>query len=315
MEKTGYNLIKAITWIIQLFPLRVHYLVSDLLFILAYHILRYRRSVVAENLANSFPEKTQKERKSIAKKFYKHFCDSFVETLYFDRISVTEGKNCVEFLNPELLNSYLDQGRQVLTYFGHYNNWEWFCNLPLYTTHRTYAVYKKLKNNIFERFYMNLRSRFGSIPLERAATFRQLVNDHQKGIPSMSAILFDQTPRAYEIHHWVTFLNQDTPVVLGAEKIAQKLDTVVLFLYSRKIKRGHYETEFQLVTEHAGVCPKFEITDKCTLLLEQQIINQPEFWLWSHKRWKHKRIEVVGNKETVHSLEQQSLSNYKTVQI
>ena len=299
MEKIGYFLLRSITWIFQIFPLRVNYVFSDFFYILGYYVIRYRRSVVAKNLANSFPGKTKNERELIAKKFYKHFSDSFIETLYFDRISVAEGKNCVKFLNPELLNGYLDQGRQVLTFFGHYNNWEWFCNLPLYTIHRTYAVYKKLKSNSFEQFYINLRSRFGAIPLERSATFRQLVSDHQKGIPSMSAFLFDQTPKSFEIQHWVTFLNQDTPSVLGAEKIAQKLDTVVLFLHSRKIKRGYYEAQFQLVTDHAGDCPKFEITDKCTHLLEQQIIEHPEFWLWSHKRWKHKREKVVENDKTV----------------
>jgi len=309
MEKTGYVLLRSLTWMIQLFPLWFNYLLADFSFILGYYIIRYRRRVVNQNLANSFPHKTLKERELIAKKFYKHFSDSFVETLYFDRISIEEGKNCVKFLNPELLNGYLEQGRQVLTFFGHYNNWEWFCNLPLYTNHPTYAVYKKLKNNNFDRFYIHLRSRFGVIPLERAATFRQLVSDHQKGIPSMSAFLFDQTPRIYEIHHWVKFLNQDTPVVLGAEKIAQKLDTVVLFLYSQKIKRGHYETKFQLVTDHAGTCAKYEITDKCTHLLEQQIIEHPEFWLWSHKRWKHKREFVVKNDESIHALNQQSFSN------
>ena len=307
MEKTGYILIKSITWIIQLFPLRVNYLFSDLFFVLGYHVIRYRRNVVAENLANSFPEKTRKERELIARKFYKHFSDSFVETLYFDRISSYEGKNCVKILNPGLLNDYLDQGRQVLAFFGHYNNWELFCNLPLYTTHKCYAVYKKLKSDAFEHFYFNLRNRFGAIPLEKASTFKQLLSDHQKGIPSMSAFLFDQTPKSFEIHHWVTFLNQDTPVVLGAEKIAQKLDTVVLFLHSRKIKRGSYETEFQLVTDHAGICPKYEIADKCTHLLEQQIIENPEFWLWSHRRWKHKRTNIDENDKTVHSLEQQSI--------
>jgi len=299
MEKIGYFLLRSITWIFQIFPLRVNYVFSDFFYILGYYVIRYRRGVVAKNLANSFPGKTKKERELIAKKFYKHFSDSFVETLYFDRISVAEGKNCVKFLNPEILNGYLDQGRQVLAFFGHYNNWEWFCNLPLYTKHRTYAVYKKLKSNSFEQFYIKLRSRFGAIPLERSATFRQLVSDHQKGIPSMSAFLFDQTPKSFEIQHWVTFLNQDTPAVLGAEKIAQKLDTVVLFLHSQKIKRGYYEAEFQLVTDHAGECSKFEITDKCTHLLEQQIIEHPEFWLWSHKRWKHKQEKVVENVKTV----------------
>jgi KDO2-lipid IV(A) lauroyltransferase len=302
MEKTGYFLMRSITWIFQIFPLRILYIFSDLAFIFAYSIFRYRRSVVALNLANSFPGKTKKERDLIAKKFYHHFCDTFIETLYFDRISLSEGKNCVKYVNPELLKKYLDQGRQVVTFMGHYNNWELFCNLPLYTTQRVYAIYKKLRSSTFERFYFNLRSRFGVVPLERSATFRKLVSDHQKGIPSLSAFLFDQTPRASELHHWVTFLNQDTPVVLGAEKIAQKLDTVVLFLYSRKIKRGQYEVVFQLVTDRAGICPKYEITDKCTHLLEQQINENPEFWLWSHKRWKHKRELIAESIDTVHSL-------------
>jgi KDO2-lipid IV(A) lauroyltransferase len=104
----------------------------------------------------------------------------------------------------------------------------------------------------------------------------------------------------------VSFLNQETPVVLGAEKVAKKIDAVVVFLHSRKIKRGHYEAYYELVTEHAGACPKFEITDKCTRLLEQQIIAQPEFWLWSHKRWKHKRDKSTENTDSIHFLEEQS---------
>ena len=290
---TAYYLLRILSWLIYKMPRRVRYGLSNIFFVIIYYLIGYRRDVVNLNLANSFPEKTQKERELIAKNFYRHICDSFIETLYFDRIPLTEGKNCVRFVNPELLNGYLDQGRQVLTFFGHYNNWEWFCNLPLYATQQCYAVYKKIKSKAIDRFYINLRSRFGAVPLERADTFRQLMSDHQKGIPSMSAFLFDQTPRSTELHHWVTFLNQDTPVILGAEKMAQKLDAVVLFLYSRKIKRGYYETEFQLVTDHAGACSKFEITDKCNHLLEQQIIEHPEFWLWSHKRWKHKRAVTI----------------------
>ncbi len=310
MGKTGYYLLKAFTWIIHLFPLRVSYLVSDLFYILVYYIFRYRRTVVDENLANSFPEKTQNERALIAKKYYKNICDIFVETLYLDRMTLSEGKNCAKYVNPELLNHYLDQGRQVVTYVGHCNNWEWYCNLPLFTHEKCYGVYKILTNKAFERFFLHLRSRFGLILVERAAIFRQLVSDHQKGIPSFSSFIFDQTPRATELHHWVRFLNQDTPVVLGAEKIAQKLDTVVLFLHSRKVKRGSYEVKFILVTDHAGSCPKFEITDKCMMLLEQQIKAQPEYWLWSHRRWKHKR-EIEGeNNTSVHSLEQLDISTF-----
>ncbi|NEW82890.1 MAG: lysophospholipid acyltransferase family protein [Mariniphaga sp.] len=302
MEKIGYHLLRSITWIIHLLPLRVNYIFSDFFYIFGYHVIRYRRNVVNQNLSNSFPEKTKKELDLIAKKFYKHFSDSFVETLYFDRMSVTEAKNCVKYLNPELLNSYLDQGRQVVTFLGHYNNWEWFCNLPFYASQRCYGIYKQLKSKSFEYFYFKLRSRFGVIPLEKSDTYRKLFSDHQNGIPSFSGFLVDQTPKSFEIQHWVTFLNQETPVVLGAEKIARKLDTVVLFQHSKKVRRGKYEVEFELVADHAGACPTFEITDKCTHLLEQQIIDNPEFWLWSHKRWKHKREMVVKNGKEDHSL-------------
>ncbi len=285
----GYYLLRAVSWLIYVIPLRMLYFFSDLLFLIFFYLIRYRRDVVDQNLANSFPEKTPEELNQIAIKFYHHLCDGFFETLYFDRISVAEGEKCVKYLNPELPNSYLDQGRDVIVFLGHYNNWEWFSNWPLYSNHRFYPIYKKLKNPAFERFYYHLRGRFGAIPLERSATFRQLVSDHQSGIPTISAFIFDQTPRVFDIQHWVTFLNQDTPVILGAEKVAQKLDAVVLFAHSSKIKRGQYEVEYQLVTPHAGKSSKFEITEKCTALLEQQINCRPEFWLWSHKRWKHKR--------------------------
>jgi KDO2-lipid IV(A) lauroyltransferase len=289
MGNIGFYLLRSFTWLVQLLPLRFYFVVSDLVYLVIYYILRYRRKVVTKNLANSFPDKSEEERALIARKFYRHLCDTIFEIFYFDRISEKEGRKCVTCKNPELLNEYLDQGRQVLAFCGHYNNWELNCNLPLYTRHRVYAVYKKIKNPSFERFYCHLRGRFGVVPLERADTFKQLYRDHHDGVPSMSALLSDQTPRKFEIQHWITFLNQDTPVLLGTEKIAHKLDAVVLFLYLRKVKRGQYESEFGLVTDQARQCAPFEITDRCNSLLEQQIILQPEFWLWSHKRWKHKR--------------------------
>jgi KDO2-lipid IV(A) lauroyltransferase len=254
-------------------PLRLNYLFSDFLFLITYYVVRYRRSVVSRNLSNSFPEKSLKERKLIEKKFYHHFCDTFIETLYYDRISFEEAKERVKYLNPELPNHYMDQGRPVVVYLGHYNNWEWFSNWPLYTNHRFYAIYKKLRNKAFERFFYNLRSRLGAIPLERAETFRQLMEDAQKGIPTLSAFIFDQTPRINEIQFWTTFLNQETAVVVGAEKVARKLDAVVLTAHPRKIRRGYYEVEYSLVTEHAKETAKFEITEQCTRFLEKRIKN------------------------------------------
>ena len=290
MDKIGYYLLRATTWVIHLIPLRLNYIFSDFLFLITYHIVQYRRNVVSRNLSNSFPEKSKRERNLIERKFYHHLCDTFIETFYFDRISFEEAKQRVRFLNPELPNHYLDQGRSVVVYLGHYNNWEMFCNWPLYTKHRFYAVYKKLRNKAFDRFYYNLRRRLGAIPLERAETFRQLMDDAQKEIPTFSAFIFDQTPRINEIQYWTTFLNQDTAVVVGAEKVARKLNAVVLTVHPRKIKRGYYEVEYFLISENARDSAKFEITERCTRFLETIIREKPEFWLWSHKRWKHKKI-------------------------
>lgn len=289
---TGYSLLKLLTWLIHKMPHRILYFHSDLLFLLIFHIIRYRRDVVTQNLANSFPDKNKTERDQIAAKYYHHLCDCLFETLYFARISPKEAQERVKFINPELANQYMDQKRQVIILMGHYNNWECFNSWGLHSKHPSYAVYKKLKSEPFEKFYHQLRSRFGSDPLERASTFKQLMVDAKAQTPKLSLLLIDQTPRANDIHYWTTFLNQETAVLMGPEKIGMKLDSVVIFGNTKKVKRGFYEVEFVLVTDDAKHSPKFEITEKSTRLLEKQIVANPEFWLWSHRRWKHKRAVV-----------------------
>lgn len=296
---TGYYLLRTLSRLIYAMPLRVLYFCSDLIYTILFYLVRYRRDMVDTNLANSFPEKTKKERDQIAVKFYHHLCDCFLETLYFDWIKEEEVRERVKFLNPEMANNYMNKGRQVIILMGHYNNWECFNNWGLHTTHRSYAIYKKLRNNAFEKFYIHLRSRFGSVPLERALTYRQLLDDSKDGIPGLSLFLVDQTPRAFDIQYWTNFLNQETAVLVGPEKVASKLNSVVLFGKTRKVKRGFYEVEFVLITDHAKQCPKFEITEKSTRILESLIVENPEFWLWSHRKWKHVRPEVEPEKQLV----------------
>jgi KDO2-lipid IV(A) lauroyltransferase len=292
MAKTGYYLLKATTWFIHLFPLRFHYFVSDIFFLFVYFVARYRRKVVFTNLRNSFPEKTEAEIGLIARKFYRNFCDSLLETLYFDRISPDEIVKRQAALNNEMLVGYLSEGRSVIMTMGHYNNWEWNCAWPLHAEIEAYVVYKRLSNKSFDKFYYTMRSRFGMKPLERADTFRQLISDTARGLRFAAAFLMDQTPRKHEIQYWTTFLNQETAVVTGTEKIARKLDAVVLFCHVKKLRRGYNCVEFTLVTEHAAETKPFEITEKVTRLLEETIRERPELWLWSHKRWKHKRETV-----------------------
>jgi len=296
---TGYYLLRILSRLIYAMPLRVLYFCSDLIFTLLFYLVRYRRDVVDTNLANSFPEKTKKERHRIAVKFYHHLCDCFLETLYYDWIKEDQVRERVKFLNPEMANNYMNEGRQVIVLMGHYNNWECFNNWGLHTTHRSYAIYKKLRNSTFEKFYIHLRSRFGSLPLERALTFRQLLDDSKDGIPGLSLFLVDQSPRAFDIQYWTTFLNQETAVLVGPEKVAVKLNSVVLFGKTKKVKRGFYEVEFVLISDQANRCPKFEITEKSSRILEDLIVENPEFWLWSHRKWKHVRPEVELEKQPI----------------
>jgi KDO2-lipid IV(A) lauroyltransferase len=294
MYRAGYFIMKAVTWIFHLLPMGVNYFISDFLYFIIYHIGRYRRNIVRKNLGNSFPHKSLSELRNIERKFYHHLCDVFIETLYFDHISKKEAKERVKFTNPEMAENFMKQGKSVVVFLGHYNNWEWLVTWSLYSKYPFYAIYKKLKSKTFEKFYHKLRSRLGTIPLERAETFRQLVNDYQHHNVNLSSFIFDQTPRIHEIQYWTNFLNQDSAILTGGEKVARKLNAVVLFAHMKKIKRGFYETEYILITDNAANTAKFEITEKCTRCLEKVILNKPEYWLWSHKRWKHKKPEEPG---------------------
>ncbi|HEY5511675.1 MAG TPA: lysophospholipid acyltransferase family protein [Prolixibacteraceae bacterium] len=288
----GYYLLRAVTWVVQLFPLRLHYFFSDFIFLFVFYVVRYRREVVFMNLKNSFPDKLSGEITLIAKKFYHQFCDSFIETLYFDRVSEKEIKKRLTLLNLELPEKYLHEGRAVVIALGHYNNWEWNCSWPLNSDYTAYVIYKRLTNKSFDKFYFNMRAHFGMVPLERADTYRQLISDSNNHKGTASAFLMDQTPRKREIQYWTTFLNQDTPVLTGTEKVARKLDAVVMFCHIKKLKRGYNRLEFSVITEHAKDTAQYEITEKATRKIEEIILQRPELWLWSHKRWKHKRETV-----------------------
>ena len=284
-----YHILRGFTWLTHFLPLRVHYAFSDFLYFVVYHVFGYRRKVVRTNLSNAFPEKSDDERRKIERGFYRHFCDSFIETLYFSQISPARIKKRMKFLNPELAEKYLDAGRQVIVSMGHHNNWEWMCSWGLHTKSEFYVVYKTLHNKSIDRFYHKLRSRFNAIPLEKNKTFRQLVSDRKQNKITAVGFLNDQTPKKNEIQYWTTFLNQETPILLGTEKIAKKIDAVVLGAHMQKQKRGHYTLTFHLITDKPKETETFEITEKHTRFLEQIIRDEPAYWLWSHRRWKHKR--------------------------
>jgi KDO2-lipid IV(A) lauroyltransferase len=240
------------------------------------------------NLMNSFPEKSPEELLKIESMFYLHLCDVIVETFKSFTISEKEIQKRMVLINPELPDKYFAEGRSLLLAGGHYNNWEWIAtSLHQQIQHTAAALYTPLSNTFFEQKMQSTRGRFGlkMIPTKNASAFFEAYKNQ------LTATVFgiDQSPRHPSRCHWMHFLNQDTGVMFGLEKYARELDCPVLFSNITKVKRGYYSLRFSLLTDQPRNESNGMIVEKATQLLEQQIISLPQYWLWTHKRWKHKK--------------------------
>ncbi|MFN8241249.1 MAG: lysophospholipid acyltransferase family protein [Bacteroidales bacterium] len=289
MEATGYYIFYALNWLITLLPLRILYIFSDILFIFLYWFPGYRRKVVDENLRNAFPEKSEKERAVIARKFYSHLCDMFIETFKLPNMSRKEALKRFRIENPEVLQGLFEKKKDVIAVIGHYNNWEIMNSLPLQSDYTFVSIYKPLKNKHFDKFLVKTRSRFGMVLTPMSHILRELISFRSKGTLTVSSFLSDQTPAKTDIHYWTRFLNQETAVYLGAEKIATKYNMAVAFFELRKVKRGYYSLRIEVLFEETRGLPEHVITDTHVKHLESLILEHPEYWVWSHRRWKHKR--------------------------
>ena len=272
---------------ISLLPYPVIYFISDILFLIIYKIIGYRRVVVETNLKNSFPDKNKEELKKITINFYHHLCDIIMEGLKGFTISEKQIRKRLVIKNPELSNSFADKGQSIIFVGGHYNNWEICAQaFAIYSNHKCIGIYKPLSNPFLNNKIYTSRSKYGLnlISMNQAKKAFDKENKAQ-------AIVFgsDQNPSNPKRAHWVQFLNQDTGVLFGAEKYAKEYGYPVVFVSISKIKRGYYEVEYSLITDNPSKQPHGRITEDFTKRLEQDIINQPEYWLWTHKRWKHKR--------------------------
>ena len=284
-----YRVFYGFCWLLTLLPLRVLYLFSDILFLIVCYIVRYRRKVVYENLRNSFPEKSEKERRRIARKFYRFFCDLFIEILKITNFSKAQLNRRIHYTNPEIYEDLYKKGKQVFFIIGHYCNWEWLSALEGATPYHQASLYLPLRNKLFDKFFYDLRMKYGTEVIPTKNTVRYISKYLQEQRLTALCFLADQSPHRDHIHHWVTFLNQDTPVFLGAEKLAKRYGMAIVYYELRRVKRGYYEVEIIPVTENAAETTEHEITEKHVRLLEKTIRNNPQYWLWSHRRWKHKR--------------------------
>jgi Kdo2-lipid IVA lauroyltransferase/acyltransferase len=289
MAAIGYYLFYGINWIITLFPLPVLYLFSDLLYLILYYVISYRRKVVAINLKNSFPDKTDEERKIIEKKFYHHLSDLIIETFKAPHMSKANQEKRFTYSNLEIIYKLREEKRDIIAVLGHYNNWEWPTLLPYYLKYKTIIIYKPLQNKYFNSFINNHRSEHGIVLTPTSQVIREIINYRKNNINTLSVFISDQIPAIGDIKYWTTFLNQDTAVFTGAGKIAAKYDMAIVFFHVQKVKRGYYNLDIELLFDHTAGLSEDEITDKHVKRLEEIIKEKPENWIWSHRRWKHKK--------------------------
>ena len=284
-----YRIFYGFCRLLAFLPFRCLYVLSDLLFILTCYAIRYRRKVVFDNLRNSFPEKTERERQQIARRFYRYLCDLFFETVKLTNISKKKINRHICLGNLEIIDHLYRKGKQVFFVSGHYGNWEWLATLEGATPYHHIPFYQPLDNKLFDKFYYNLRTKFGSEAIPAKNAIRAINKYHQEKRMNMYYFLTDQSPPRDAIHYWTTFLGQETPVFLGVEKLARRYNTAVVYCELLRVKRGYYEGRLTLITENAAETAETEITEKHVQLLEQSIRRNPQYWLWSHRRWKHKR--------------------------
>jgi KDO2-lipid IV(A) lauroyltransferase len=272
-------------YLVSLLPFWLLYFVSDCLFFLLFYIISYRRKVVQENLANSFPEKSVIERAAIEKKYFRYLADLIVETVKMISISKEEMQRRVVCTNPEVVKGYEAVGKSVTAVAGHYCNWEW-AGMEFSVDTRLFVIYKPLTSGVFDSFFIKVRTRFGAIAVAMKQTLRTMVA--HKNEFTVTVFAGDQTPVREQTNYFTRFLNQPTAVFLGIEKIAKLIDSAVIFYDMKRVKRGYYTYTIVPLIENSKDSAPHEITEAHVKYLEGMINREPQYWLWSHRRWKFK---------------------------
>lgn len=291
MKNLTYYLSFALWFIISLLPLWVFYRLSDGLYYLVYHVVRYRRRVVYANLRSSFPEKSEAEIERIAKDFYSFFCDYIVETLKLFSMGEKNMRKRMKFEGLNQVREDFANGRSVSVYLGHYCNWEWISSLGLHLDEQCGQIYHPLENATLDRLFLYMRGRFKAQSIKMDDTFLTILKWKKEGRKNIVGYIADQVPGYNNIHYWADFLHHDTPVFTGAERISKIMDTAVYYIDVERPRRGYYVARFIKIADSLNEHPVFFATEQYFRLLEQNIQRAPQYWLWSHKRWKRTREE------------------------
>ena len=287
MQLLIFILAYPLLWIISVLPYRLFYGFSDVVFLLVYRVFGYRKKVVRNNLKLVFPKKSKVERRRIEVDFFKHMCDMFLEMVKTMNLSKMEVKKRYKVQNIEVLQK-LEQEKSVLIVCSHYANWEWNVSINNYVDAKGYAVYQKIGNPYFDSWIRNVRARWNTTLIASHDTVKTVVRNKRDGVRGIFGMVSDQSPQFHRAQYWTEFMGIKVPVINGAETMARKLDLAVVFLKVSKVKRGYYQAELIPISIEGKKTEKNEITNQFLRLTEQQIVEKPEHYLWTHKRWKHR---------------------------
>ena len=295
MSKILYPIVYGFCYMISLLPLRVLYCISDVLYLLLYKLIGYRRRVVRNNLSTSFPEKDEKERRTIEKKFYHFFCDYIIETIKLLSIRRKTLLKHMEYRNMEEMERCFDEGQSVCALLGHYCNWEFLTTVNVgwkrYPEAKVGLVYHPLSSKVVDRLIIATRQHTGGVAVPKQEVLRYMIRYKQQGLHSLFGLISDQSPKWENIHLWLPFLNHETPVFTGAERLIRKMNNAVFYAEMSRPKRGKYVVNFQLMTREPGTLEENELTRMFFTRLEETIRQTPHLYLWSHDRWKRTREE------------------------
>lgn len=288
MQLLAYILIFPILWCISLLPFRVLYIISDVVSFILFQFVGYRKKVVLSNLRLAFPERPEKELLKIRRQFYTHFTDVFMEMI--KSITISEDKIHKHFVFEDLdvIHKLGKKGKSVVLVGSHYANWEWMVSMNNLVEHQAFAVGATIGNKYFDKMMLKYRTKYGGDFVKPNMATRTYIKNSKNGILALNALVSDQSPQLKRAHYWTKFLNVKVPVHVGAEQIAKALDQAVVYYEVTKVKRGYYKCTFRLIAENPKQYPDYQITDMFLEEVEKQINKDPQYYFWTHKRFKHK---------------------------
>ncbi|TDD75442.1 lysophospholipid acyltransferase family protein [Flavobacterium caseinilyticum] len=289
MQLLVFIIAYPLLWLISILPFRVFYRLSDIMYFLVYYIIGYRKKVVRANLAMALPHLNDEERLIVEKKSYHHLCDMFLEMTKTLTISSEEMSKRFTITNIEVIKEYEKKGKSIMLIASHYASWEWLITLNQKLSFQGVAVYKKLANKYFDKLVRDIRSKYNTELVPTIKTIPLISTNQKNGVLCVYGLASDQSPKTDRIFHWKSFMGIEVPVHTGPEMLAKKYDMTVVFAKVKKVKRGYYVLTIIPISDNPKSVPDFGITDAYIKEVEKQIHEAPEYYFWTHKRWKHKR--------------------------